>query len=107
MPETLKPFQTEIEPSTLYAVAAAPTTAPAFRNASASQLLPTIEVAGHQADVYVSQVLPDSAPTGMTKTADNLQGILAFDFIPNYLYVDPVTTDPTAIVLSGVSAEEV
>lgn len=107
MPDSLKPFQIEILPSTLYAVAYKEFLGASTARTSASQLAANIQVAGHAGHVYGSQVLPDSPPAGMTKLFDSLINIAAFDFIPNYLYIDPVGADPTAIVLSSIAATEV
>jgi len=103
----LKSFQIEIEASTLYAVAEKSVPGTSAQTGSASQLRPNIQVAGFAGDVYGSQVQPDSPPAGMTKLFDGLINIAAFAIIPNYLYIDPVADDPTAIILSSVQAEEV
>ncbi len=101
---SLKPFQTEIASSTLYAVAEKSVPGSSAQTASSSQLRPNIQVVGNAGDVYGSQVLPGSPPTGMTKLFSSLLNIKSFTFIPNYLYVDPVGSDPTDIILSSVQA---
>lgn len=100
----LKPFQTIIQPDTLYRVYAEN-----LNNLNRSlmiqtQIKPTIECYGEECNVHGSQIFPDSAPTGMPIIMATLTGIQAFDFIPNYIYVAPTGSDPEAIVLSGVRA---
>lgn len=110
MTSGLKQFQKIIDPSVLYAVSFAPSTPGASgkaSDASSSQLKPNIEVSGNSGHVYGSQVLPGSPPTGMTKMFDALLGITSMPYIPNYLYVDPVGSDPTAIVLTAIAADAV
>lgn len=106
-PVGLQSFQTIIDPSTLYAVAARASVNLNRSEQSAVQLEPNIQVAGNSADIYGSQVLPDSPPINMTKIFSGVLNIKAFDYVPNYLYVDPVSSDPSAIILTGVTAEEI
>lgn len=103
----LQIFQTEIEAETLYAVEAHASVSLDRKKQSSVQLAPNIQVAGNAGDVYGSQTLPVSPPTDMTLMFDGLLNIAAFDYVPNYLYVDPVTDAPDAIILTGVEADEV
>lgn len=94
----LKPYQTEIQPATLYA------TNKLGGVWGSEQLAPSIEVIGGDVVIYGSQTEPVAPPTGMAVGKTAFQGFEAFGVIPNYLYI---TGTPTSIVLSGVEAVEV
>lgn len=90
---TLKAYQTTITMNTLYNAAAS--------GVGSEQLAPNIEIIGGNADVYVSQTKPLSAPTGMYKIMSAVTGIQPFTLIPNYLYV---SGSGLTLTLSGVNA---
>lgn len=98
---TLKTYQTEIDGQTLYAIKLK-----GGVSGLGQQLKPNIEIIGGASDVYVSNVEPENAPTGMyiIENGEGLEGGAAFSYIPSYLYVDGT---PTTIVLSGLDAEEI
>lgn len=88
----LKPGQTIVATSTLYNANAA------FAIATQGEL--NVEATGGNVNVYGSQTLPASAPTGMTELVTAGTGIVALTLIPNYLYF---TGTATQIVLSGAN----
>ena len=94
----LRAYQQEIDLDTLYLVAAT-------ASGDGSSLQPFIEVIGGTANIYGSNVEPDSAPTGMTNAVPSgLQGIQNFAVLPNYLYVTEASGTITSVILSGVQA---
>lgn len=97
----LRSYQQEIELDTLYMVIAT-------ASGDGSSLQPFIEVIGGVANIYGSNIEPDSAPTGMTNAVPNgLQGIQNFAVLPNYLYLTEASGTITSVNLSGVKATAV
>lgn len=103
-PAGLKDYQVVIEPGVLYRVWAQPSLNHVVADGSAAQLRPNIEVLGDTVDVYGSQIYDPAAPAAMSVIINELLGVTAFDFVPNYLYVDGA---PDSIVLTGVLAEAI
>lgn len=101
----LREYQIEITKNTLYSVRKR-----GGVSGLGEQIMPTIEVIGGTADIYVSQVEPVGVlPAGMS-VIDNggaFLGVAGFNYIPNYLYVDEASGTITSIVLSGVEVEVV
>lgn len=97
----LREYQTEIELDTLYEVRVS--------GRGVEQIKPSISIIGGAVDVYVSQVEPDTAPTGMSiiENGAALGDSAYFHFLPNYLYVSQASGTTTSIVLSGISIKAV
>ena len=94
-------YQTEIEVDTLYEVRTS--------GRGAEQITPNIDTIGGTVNIYMSQVEPVSAPTGMSIVENGAAfvGNSDFKYVMNYLYIEQDTGTTTSIVLSGINAEEV
>ncbi len=95
----LKPYQTELQLNTIYAVAAS--------GEGGEQILPNIEVIGGAVTIYGSQDLPANAPTGMIEDQTSFSGIDFFAVVPNYIYIEQDSGTTTSIIVSGLSVTEV
>lgn len=66
------------------------------------QLFPTIESIGGAVDVYMSNLKPVSAPTGMTKVLSAVTGLNNIQTLGNYLYVAQNSGTSTTLIVSGL-----
>jgi len=94
-------YQTEIEVDTLYEVRTS--------GRGAEQITPNIDTIGGTVNIYMSQVEPVTAPTGMSIVENGAAfvGNADFKYVMNYMYVEQDTGTTTSVVLSGINAEEV
>ena len=66
---------------------------------------PHLEVTGGTVDIYGSDTLPGSPPTGMSFDQEGFVGMDKFAVVPKYLYIEQNTGVTTKIALVGINTK--